>query len=146
MGKGGMPSGAAFRHFLWSPLENAEPPDTAADENAHVLGQVVGDLQTGILEGFPRGGDGEVDEIVHLLQLSLLNKFQGVEVFGFSGEFYLVLAGVEASDVIDAAAPGDQTCPGLLGRVAERADQPDAGDDDSLFRVMAVHGYLVSFC
>src|SRR5262249_59728971 len=67
--KGRDAAGAAFHHLSMFALEDTKTPDAAADVYAHVFGKIVSDLQAGIIEGLFRGRDGEVDEIVHLLQL-----------------------------------------------------------------------------
>src|SRR5262245_10279800 len=144
--KGRYAAGAAFHHLRVLGLEDAEPPDAAADEYAHVFGQVVGALQAGVVERLLGGGGREVAEIVHPPQIFLLDEFRRVEVFGFGGKLDCVLAGVEPGDVIDAAASGDQSRPGLLGRVTDRADQADACNYNALLIVIVIQGCLPSPC
>ena len=55
-------------------LDDLEAADAGADEDAHPVGNLRGDLETGLGDGLLRGGKGKVDEAPHLARFFLVHK------------------------------------------------------------------------
>ena len=72
-----------------------------------------------------------VDEARHLLEFFFFDPLEGVEVPYLAAELAIEAGRVEAGDRRDAAASGDKISPAFLRADAQRADQPNTGNDDS---------------
>ena len=73
----------------------------------------------GIVHRELRGGDGELDEDVHLLDVFLVDEAKGIEVLDLASDPRRKLRGVEMSDRTDAAASRTKRVPVCLGADAE---------------------------
>jgi len=124
------PVGPLFHQDAVRILERSDPPDARSDADARLLPFEFGGRQARILDGELGGGDGVLDEEVHLPSLFFFDEGAGIEILDLAGEPGGEAGGVEPGDRPDAAGAAQQALPGRTGSDAERGDQADAGDHD----------------
>ncbi len=131
MKNGEMRRGPPSRKRTVLALDRAEPADARRDEDAGPDRHLRADLQPRILHRELRGGDRELDEDVHLLDVLLVDELQRVEVLDFARDARRELGGVEPGDRADAAPSRAERFPVRAGPDAERRHEADARHDDS---------------
>src|SRR5262249_27181 len=89
------------------------------------------DLQSGARDRLIRRPDGVLDEVIHLLELLLLDVVLALEVAALAGDPGREVGGVEAGDPADARAAVDEPVPVPVDAGTERRDQTETGDDDA---------------
>jgi hypothetical protein len=72
-----------------------------------------------------------VDEQVHAARLFRRHVRRDVEALHLAGDLAGEARGIEAGDARDAGLAGERALPGFGNRVADRADDAQAGDGDS---------------
>ncbi len=88
-------------------------------------------VELGVVHRKLRGGDGELNEDVHLLQFLFLDPLQRVEALDLAGKARRKRRRVEAGDRADATHAATEGIPVCLGADTNRRHQADAGHDDS---------------
>jgi len=121
---------AAFDQVGMFALDDVESTDARADVHAHAFVVLRCDFQAGLFQRFVGGRDGEVDEPRHLLDFFFLDVIERVEVLDVGGDLAGEIGDVEAGNPPNAALPGQQRFPHLLGGVAHATDQAEARDYD----------------
>ena len=111
-------------------LDDIESANTGANVDANHLRVFRRDLKLRGFEGLVGGGDGEVNEAAHLLHFFFFDEVQRVEVANLGGDLASIGGGIKCGDAADTALSGLQGLPDLAGRIAQGADQADAGDDN----------------
>jgi hypothetical protein len=116
-------------------LDQRQAADARADQAADALGllgaeRVVG-RQAGVAHRLDRRGEAVVDERVHVTRFLGREIVLDVEALDLAGEAAGEGRGVELGDVGDAGAARQQILPAFGNAVADRADQAEAGDDDT---------------
>ena len=133
--KGEMRRGAALGEFLLGVLDQRQAADAGPHQNPDALGmrfvERVAGGQAGVLDGLDGCRHAEVDEAVHVAGFLARDVLLDLESLHLAGEPDRQGGGIELGDVGDAAAAGQQVGPAFGHRVADRADEPEAGDDDS---------------
>ncbi len=80
-------------------LDDIEAADAGADVDTDAIGDLVGDLEAGVLHRFVRRGQGEVNEAAHLAGLFLIHELKGIEVLDLGGEADGVAGEIEGFDL-----------------------------------------------
>ena len=128
-------------------LDGREPPDAAADVDAHLLGVLGPDLEGRVGERRVRRRHGELDEAVHLLDVLLLHPARGLEGLHLARELRRVLGGVEERDGRRSRPALLERGPRLLGACAHRRHEAHPGHDDATsFRTMHGDGLRSGSC
>ena len=112
-------------------LDDLESADAGADEDAHAVGDLVGDLKARLGDGFLDGCKGKMDKAPHLARLFLVHEVQRVKVLDLGGKCDGEASGVKALDGGHTTGPGHELLPNFGRGVAHTAHQPQAGDYDS---------------
>src|SRR5690606_30516154 len=86
-----------------------------------------------LVHGVDRGDEGELREAIDSLGILRVDIAVGRPVMHVAAELYLVVGGVEALEVVNAALAGEDALPQLFDLTAERGDGAHACDDDSSF-------------
>ena len=109
--------------------ELVEAADAVTHDDARALRRVS--VHTGVRERLLRRGEGEENVPVELPEILRARQTLGVEVLHLAGDANGELGRVERADVVDAAAPGDQSSPRGGHVVTQWGHGPDAGDRNS---------------
>src|SRR5262245_44858012 len=112
-------------------LDHSKPANTGPDKNSGAFGDFRSDYQTGLLHGKVRRRDSVMDEVVHLLQILLVEPLQRIEVFHFGGDACGISSRVEPADCGDTASPFTETFPGFFRAGAQRSNKPNASYNNS---------------
>ena len=129
------PARAALFELGLGVLDQRQAADARADQAADALRflgvELVVGRQAGVADRLDRGGQAEVDERVHVTRFLGREIVFDVEALDLAGEAAGEGRGVELGDVGDAGAAREQVLPAFGDAVADRADQAEAGDDDT---------------
>src|SRR6266511_3260886 len=87
-------------------------------------------LEVGVLDGHDRAGDRVLEEGIELAVVLLVDVLERLEAAHLARDARGIAGGVEARDRPDPGLARDQSGPELLGRVPDRGDGADSGDDD----------------
>src|SRR5437879_393434 len=116
-------------------FNDIEPADTAANMNAHASGVFFSHLEAGHLHGFIAGGERQMDEAAHLLDLFFLNELQRIKVLDLSGNGAGEVGGIEMGDGGNAALARLQVLPDFRGGMADGANETHASNNNTSIRV-----------
>ena len=114
-------------------------------DDADVGAVLVGELESGVLQGLLCCSDSEVHALLAAARSLRVHPVRGVEVPDLAGELRLVRAGVEVGDLAEPGLAADQVRPGGVPVVADGADDTDAGDDDAAVVIGFAHSGSVPF-
>ena len=128
--------GAALEEDLLLLGDRRDAADRGADEDADP--RRVELLDTRLVPGLLRGGDGEEDVAIHPPRLLGRDQRRGIEATHLAGDPDRELARVEALDEPDPAAARDGRLPGREGIEADRGDGAEGGDGDATHEAKSV--------
>src|SRR5207245_9627494 len=120
----------ALQNFVIALLDPRPPADARADIDADASGIGFGDLEAGVFQRLNPRCDAEMDETVHAARLFRRQIRGDVEVLYFARDPAGEQTRVGVGDAADAGLRGEDARPGFGNRVAERADNSYAGDDN----------------
>src|SRR4029079_10983462 len=84
--------------------------------------------EPGVFHRHHRRADAELQEAIDVLDLALVEPLAAVPAFDVARELRRELAGIEQRDRPRAVLAGDERRPRGLQVVADRRDEPDAGN------------------
>ncbi len=121
-------------------LDGLHAADAGTDDHAKALGVDLGDIQLGVVDGHPGGGDGVLRVAVVALGLLRVHELARIEVTHLGPDLGREIRRVETRDAGDTGTALGQGVPEGLGIMAKRRQATDAGDDDATGRMGGAHG------
>ena len=122
---------AAFDHGPMGFLDHRQPAHSRTDIQADALGVLRIGLDPRVAERFHGSGNSVMNENIHAPRFFRRHHLSDVEVFHLAGDLGRERAGVEPGDASDPGLARLDIGPRLLDAVADRANDPQAGDYDS---------------
>src|SRR5208337_606170 len=116
-------AGAALDPFGVLALDDVEAANAGGDIDTGGVRDVGRDFQPGHAHREIRAGHGELNEAAHLFQLFFGDPDEWIEAVDLGGDAAIECGAIEMSDRADAALPGEQLWPNLVGANAQRTDQ-----------------------
>jgi hypothetical protein len=124
-------TGAGGEELCVLALNDFECSDAAADVDTYAFGDLGGDFEGGLFDGEVGGGEGELDEAAHLLEVFAVDEVFRDEVFDFAGDAGGVGGSIEEGDGADAGMALLEGLPGLFCSYAHGANKSYSGYDDA---------------
>src|SRR4029079_2241118 len=108
-------------HSLRCALVDVTPADSRTNETSRPLGHFRPNGECRLLHGKIGGGDGVVDEVIHLLEVLFVEPLQWIEITNLAGNACGELGRVETRDVVDSATPLAQSLPRFFRSCPQRS-------------------------
>ncbi|MPN43930.1 hypothetical protein SDC9_191491 [bioreactor metagenome] len=121
-----------FDQFTAFGNKSIQPADARTDINAEPVR--IPYLKRAVLHCLRSRRKRKLHEKVGFSQIALFHIQQWIEVLDLGGDFYLKIGRIKPRDIIDPAAPCDQTLPKLLQRISNWGYDPHACNNYSFHR------------
>src|SRR5262245_3394667 len=114
-------------------LDARESANTGSNKDAGSFCIFGSDHDSRLLHRKIRRSHGVIDEVVHFLEVFLIEPYQWLEIFDLRCDPGRELRGVEAGDIADSATSFAESFPRLFSSCTQRGHQTHAGYNNSSF-------------